>query len=399
MGAFESSLWEAELRREIERLRSEVRELRSARDGLADELARSREELRHDRDPSVDDAAALDRDAVRASAVGRPGRPSSNWIALTGVAGLSFAIGILSQRPAAGEVQAAAKGTDLPYTGRTTFSTVVGSPSSERNADASAHEASLAPEGAAEIESAPRGELAARAPRDVAERRAGPAGSTTPLPRTIADIEGGHFEGVDASGEPCVFAARVFTPEFAAEALGSSRATSVDDLREALGPCFGGHVATGDGGTLPAGTYRVDGVACCRHHAYIERLTAASRDEDSLRRLLDEAEVAQRDGLLPPLVRRRAARAASRFLKDRVGRWSEAGIDSGTGSHRWERIDGDQMRRSLPSGVPSDDCAFLRLHSWVRLAEDMPIRSFTMDLALSDARSGDVLMGFDRSSE
>lgn len=186
------------------------------------------------------------------------------------------------------------------------------------------------------------------------------------LPLHLADLAPEAFR-VRRSGQvtPCAFAVGLADPERRGELL------------HALGPCIGAHGEDG----APTGTHRVGGVNCCAHHAFVERMTRASRDASALRGIIDEARVARDDGQIPPLLRLRAERSALQFLRRLAGTWASAGIDDGSMGHRWTSSNSDPAR--------------VRMASWIRLDESGKSYEFEMEIELSDGARGDILLAFE----
>ena len=209
-----------------------------------------------------------------------------------------------------------------------------------------------------------------RSPPPAEEALDPPAGPvSSPFPVTLREIDPTAYVDAELEGDACAFHALWDD--------GGGR------YRASLGPCIGSHNADG----LVRGTHRVDGAACCAHHAFVERMTSATRDEDALGQLVAEAEASRAEGVVPPLLRLRAERSAQRFLGHallaRHGRpdWAAAGLDGDGGDHAWV-LD------------PSGDPMRLSLHSWVVPREgDEPLR-FELDLRMGDGPEGDRGLAF-----
>jgi len=164
------------------------------------------------------------------------------------------------------------------------------------------------------------------------------------------------------------------------------------EIRRALGPCFG--PLTADGSAV-AGSHRVEGTACCSHHAFVERVSSGVTNPARMAALLAAAAQAERDGLVPPLLVIRAERSAARFLRAGTGTWSAAGLDGDQEiategvSHAWA------LREGPRKGPGEADAIRLELTSWVRIAPDDAPRSFRLVLDVTGAAPGDVLRSFD----
>ena len=182
----------------------------------------------------------------------------------------------------------------------------------------------------------------------------------------------------DGATEPCAYRA-LLAGEDAAPLL-------------ALGPCYGAPGAGEGGEPRPRGTHRVAGVHACAHHAFVERVTRASRDADARTELAEEAEAALAQGLAPPLLRLRAERAAGAFLADIVGAWVECGLDGrpprdgSRAQHAWT-----PPRIVRPEGGAR--AIEMTLRSWMRVEESGPLRAFEIDVVLVDGPRGDRLDG------
>lgn len=174
-----------------------------------------------------------------------------------------------------------------------------------------------------------------------------------------------------------------------------------DDVDPAsIGPCFGGvfldDPAGGPG--LALATHRVNGVPCCVHHAFVERMTRASADSEALARIAREAATARSQGVVPPLLRLRAERSARHFVEDVIGaRWHDAGLgrvrdpDEGNGlEHRWELLPaaGDAEGEDHAAGIR------LRLRSWVVEREGTSPRAYEMVMSLRSVAPGDLRESF-----
>lgn len=383
--------YEAELRREVERLRREVRELRATRGELQAELQRS--ELLRDRDRQTAERAAAGGVSMAPASDGGE-RALTAWSAAVAGIALGLAGAVLWSQTGGGIVEAA------PRTGP------VMRANTESTADTST---AAAPELPLPFEQALDGEDSI----EPAAQVSGAEAASVDSQRMELGMESGTEPGVDPAADPVMSVpVEPMGPELPAEAAAppafpvtlaqvdptaflsrgheeSSCAFAVlwdedgERYRAALGPCIGGHNTLG----IARGSHRVDGAACCAHHAFVERMTSASRDVAALQGILEEADAARADGMVPPLVRLRAERSAKRFLEHALenelgrGAWSAAGLDDGTGDHLWEPD---------PSGDPMK----LFLVSWVRMDEGEPLRAYRLELVLDDGPEGDRALSF-----
>ncbi|MDG1490296.1 MAG: hypothetical protein P8R43_00300, partial [Planctomycetota bacterium] len=134
------------------------------------------------------------------------------------------------------------------------------------------------------------------------------------------------------------------------------------ELQFVLGGCFGERLSDGAG---VLATDRVLGVACCKHHAAVQRLrrpTAGARALDIARQ---EAELAVQEGFLPPMLELRAERAGILFARHLAGEWRASGFDGAVEGrvHRWAQL-------GAP-GVPAQDQPVrVELRSWIERGED-----------------------------
>jgi hypothetical protein len=150
-----------------------------------------------------------------------------------------------------------------------------------------------------------------------------------------------------------------------------------------LGPCMGPPTLAGDG---VAGTHRVDGVDCCRHHQLAQRLGG------DLAQLAATAELARQEGVLPPLVAARIDRAVGEFLRARFGAWRAAGVDEAQGEGHHVQVDAQ--------GVAT-------VETWIELEQPVSDgaapaaasagptgtrRDLRLVLEVSDGADGDVLL-------
>jgi hypothetical protein len=150
-----------------------------------------------------------------------------------------------------------------------------------------------------------------------------------------------------------------------------------------LGPCMGPPTLAGDG---VAGTHRVDGVDCCRHHQLAQRLGG------DVAQLATMAELARQEGVLPPLVAARIDRAVGQFLRARFGAWRAAGVDEAQGEGHHVQVDAQ--------GVAT-------VETWIELEQPVSDgaapaaapavpsgarRDLRLVLEVSDGADGDVLL-------
>ncbi len=348
---------EAELRREVERLRKEVLELRSAR--MVAEI-RGEQRLPTRATGSVRPVPGPERSSSVPSSAPR--------VRALRAAGLGLAIGLAT---AAGWAQLGGDVVEAAPPGGSSVDArpTVGDPRARTGAAdvppaASSTEAVLALE---PIPSEGRPDSSPDAEDEEPAARLHPAHA--PFPVTLREIDPTAYVDAGREGAPCAF--HVLWDD------GGDRYLS------SLGPCIGSHNAEG----LVRGKHRVDGAVCCAHHAFVERMTEATRDEDALRRLVAEAEACRAEGVVPPLLRLRAERSANRFLghalESRLGRsdWAAAGLDDDSGEHLWV-LD------------PSGDPMRLSLHSWVVPREGADPLRFELELRLEDGPDGDQGLAF-----
>ncbi|QDV07166.1 hypothetical protein Poly30_26850 [Planctomycetes bacterium Poly30] len=253
----------------------------------------------------------------------------------------------------------------------------------------------------------------------VARKSPGAPVRLTP-PMALAEIEPAIFSRNSAVLGDCAY-----TELLKESALNAGPAAAL-----VLGPCFGparpsaglsdsglsdsglsssGRDDSSDELAVP-GTHRVGSVSCCRHHAFVERMTAASADDAARAGLRTEAEACMKEGVLPPLFRLRADRSASRFLREETRGWESAGLDGAAGGlnapeavHEWK------LATAQPTGEGTDG---IRVHlvSWLMpvagldrqlraasgAGKDTPkLRRFRMTLLIQAAPRGDVLESFD----
>lgn len=221
--------------------------------------------------------------------------------------------------------------------------------------------------------SAPKGDAEPTPAEPAAPSRTGPppvAEPTSPAP--VDFVAAATFAGrltaraaspfgyatVDAP--PCVFFERVHSDA---------------SVRATLGPCMGPWCTSG---ASVAGTHRVAGQDCCKHHQLVQRLGG------DLTRLELAARVARDEGVLPPLMAARIDRAVALFLRSRFGRWRSAGVDE---------IEGAGHRVRIDSG------GIARIATWIEVIadDDAPARRLTLALSieLGDGPEGDTLLALD----
>lgn len=150
-----------------------------------------------------------------------------------------------------------------------------------------------------------------------------------------------------------------------------------EELRALLGPCSG---AWSDEHQAVAGVLRRGGEAYCRHHHFF-----AEQLRGSVARAEEVAALAEREGLVPPLLDLRIDRAGAAFLRRRVGDWVESGFEAG--------LVGGEGHGVTPLGEDQ-----WHLRSWVRYLDVGGVehrRVFEMDLRLDDGPEGDRLLSFE----
>ncbi len=153
-----------------------------------------------------------------------------------------------------------------------------------------------------------------------------------------------------------------------------------------LGGCWG--ALSSDGATVLA-TDRVAGVACCKHHAAVQRLKGIASSPRALAVAQEEAAQAIRDGLVPPMLELRAERSAAPLASTLTGGWRASGFDGPAPgrSHRWELSPSDD--------APVDGVgARLELRSWVERGEDGALATYRMVLELGESAAGDRAVEF-----
>lgn len=347
---------EAELRREVTRLRKEVLELRAAR--MAAEI----------RGEGPRTIRSVSGGAAASTPAGTSARPAgSSRVPPLRAAAFGLALGLVASAGVSQFDRSVVEAADPPVQvdlglpianlleARTAPSTM--------SPDVSVSEG-RAPFSPRRIEQGVSARPPARGGDIVPETHA-----PTLFPVTLREVDATGYVDSGGSGPACAF--HVLWVD------GGER------YRSALGPCFGSHNAEG----LVQGSHRVDGAACCAHHAFVERMTGATRNEQALGQLVAEAEASRAEGVVPPLMRLRAERSARRFLGHALlahaglSSWAAAGLDGDAGEHVWA-LDpaGDPMR--------------LTLRSWVVPQEgDVPMR-FELDLRMDDGAEGDEALAF-----
>jgi len=149
-----------------------------------------------------------------------------------------------------------------------------------------------------------------------------------------------------------------------------------------LGPCMGPPTRTGSG---VAGTHRVDGVDCCRHHQLAQRLGG------DLAQLAATAERARHEGVLPPLLAARIDRAIGPFLRARFGAWRAAGVDDVQGAGHHVELDAEgtatvetwiELEQHEPAGAAPATASY---------GPHIERRDVRLVLEVSDSAEGDVL--------
>ncbi len=214
------------------------------------------------------------------------------------------------------------------------------------------------------------------------------------VPMSLAELDRTLFARRSALLSDCAYTDYVTAP------------TAENDLSAALvlGPCFGPTREGQEGLVAAPGTHRVGNVACCRHHAFVERMTAAALDEAARLGLKSEAKAALREGVLPPLFRLRATRAATRFLREETRGWTSAGLDGVAGAssaeethHEWKLSDQQDVEGAIR----------VQLASWIQpivpfdakpggaSSSRNSLRRFQMTLLVQAAPDGDVLERFE----
>lgn len=347
---------EAELRREVTRLRKEVLELRAAR-----MVAEIRGEVpRTTR--SVSQGAPAPSPA-RTSA--QPARPSR--VPTLRAAAVGLAMGVVASAGVArldGNVVEAADPSASVNDGLPMASQPESHPGIPAKAPDVPVSESRSPLGPSRLEQASSATSGRGVEIDGLETQA-----LSLFPVTLREVDATGYVDSGGGGAACAF--HVLWVD------GGER------YRSALGPCIGSHNVDG----LVQGSHRVEGAACCAHHAFVERMTGATRNEQALGQLVAEAEASRAEGVVPPLMRLRAGRSARRFLghalRAHVGlsSWASAGLDGDSGEHEW-MIDpgGDPMRLSLRSWV-------------VPLEGDVPL-PFELHLRMDDGPDGDEGLAF-----
>lgn len=156
-------------------------------------------------------------------------------------------------------------------------------------------------------------------------------------------------------------------------------------VRSGLGGCWG--ALAPDGASVLA-TDRVQGVACCKHHAAVQRLKGVASSPRARSVAREEAAQAIRDGLVPPMLELRAERSAVLLARALAGDWRASGFDGPVPGriHRWAFTE--------PQGPPSGGDASLELLGWVERGEDGVIATYRMVLELGDSAAEDRAVEF-----
>ena len=128
---------------------------------------------------------------------------------------------------------------------------------------------------------------------------------------------------------------------------------------------------------------RTGGSGLCRHHHFFVTQLGGSLD-----RAKEVAELAEREGFVPPLLELRVDRAGAEFLRRRAGEWIESGFEAGL-------VTGAEPHELEPVADRSDTW---RVRSWVRYLDVGGVehrRRFSMTVELGDGPEGDRLLAFD----
>ncbi|MDG1490376.1 MAG: hypothetical protein P8R43_00700, partial [Planctomycetota bacterium] len=145
--------------------------------------------------------------------------------------------------------------------------------------------------------------------------------------------------------------------------------------RLALGGCWGKRAP---GGVGVLATDRVQGVACCKHHAAVQRLKRVATTPRALAVAFGEADQAVRDGLVPPMLELRADRSALLLARALTGGWRASGFDGPVAgrSHQWRFAASDDglldsaERAERVEEASATVGARLVLRSWIERGED-----------------------------
>lgn len=362
LGAFER-----EALAELERLRAELSAERARGRARALELESVVRDLRR--------LLALPREEREAApAASRPADSGAPWRAVVGLVAAA-ALGFVARPLVLGSARSVVHAGSVTELVARVPETPTASPAS--------------PAAASDVSSvvAPAAEDVATAPPDDPPRQPSGTGSgthgdaevapapSTPAKRTVAPALD-RFAAAEFTGRLSAAAAAplAYVPDEAPPCAFHDAARLGSELRAALGPCMG--PPTRDGAAV-AGTHRVDGVPCCKHHQLAQRLGG---DHDELR---GAAALARAEGALPPLVAARVDRAAALFLRARLGAWRASGVDDLAGEGHRVRLGDDGVAH---------------VETWVELDLDgspdatVERRRVTLALELSDGPSGDTLL-------
>jgi hypothetical protein len=169
------------------------------------------------------------------------------------------------------------------------------------------------------------------------------------------------------------------TCEFGIGELGTA------SVRLSLGGCWG---ALAPGGEAVLATDRVQGVACCKHHAAVQRLKGVASSPRARSVAEEEAAQAIRDGLVPPMLELRAERSAVPLARALTGGWRASSFDGPVlgRTHRWAFTE--------PQESPEEGGASLELLGWVERGEDGAFATYRMVLELGDSAAEDRAVEF-----
>lgn len=236
------------------------------------------------------------------------------------------------------------------------------------------------PEAAAAVRSS---ENTAAAPSPAGESKAGERGSgassevSTPealsparrLPLGLEEIGALPHKSLDGQ----------LTCEYGIGELGTAT------VRLSLGGCWG---ALAPGGEAVLATDRVQGVACCKHHAAVERLKGVASSPRARSVAEEEAAQAIRDGLVPPMLELRAERSAVPLARALTGGWRASSFDGPVlgRTHRWAFTE--------PQESPEEGGASLEFLGWVERGEDGAFATYRMVLELGDSAAEDRAVEF-----
>ena len=170
--------------------------------------------------------------------------------------------------------------------------------------------------------------------------------------------------------------------------------------RLALGGCWG---MRAPGGVGVLATDRVKGVACCKHHAAVQRLKRVATTPRALAVAFGEADQAVRDGLVPPMLELRADRSALLLARALTGGWRASGFDGPVAgrSHRWRFAasnDGlldSAERAERVEGAAATVGSRLVLRSWIERGEDGGYAPYRLVLELGGDATGDRALEFE----